>query len=247
MAPASAPVVVLLHGAWASTWVWDPIVPALRAHGYDVVPVRLPDASEPVEGSTVAENIARVEAALLGRGGRIHLVGHSGGGIIASAVAETLSERVASVTYVAGIMLPSGVGFDEVRAELGDEPELMGLAPFVESVRDGAATVVPGDAAVAVLFGRAAPALAVAARRLQPQWNAGLDLVPAWTPERYGSLPRLYVETLGDLDIPPVLQRHMQRRAPGADVVSIDSDHAPQLSAPDELVAALTAFIDAHA
>ncbi|WP_200847171.1 alpha/beta fold hydrolase [Microbacterium sp. 18062] len=246
-AAASLPVVVLLHGAWASNWVWDPIMPALRGRGYDVIAVRLPDAAEPESASTLAENVARVETAIGGRAGRIHLVGHSGGGIVATAAGEALSERVVSVTYVAGIMLPSGVAFDDVRAELGDAPGIMGLAPFVEEVRDGSATVVPVDAAVAVLFQAAPPALAVeAARRLQPQWNVGLDLVPTWTPDRWGALSRLYVEASEDRDIPLALQRHMQGRTPGAEVVTLDSDHAPQLSAPEALVAALSAFIDRH-
>ena len=243
----AASVIVLLHGAWASSWVWEPIVPALRAYGYDVVIVDLPDSAEPVEASTLTENVDRVTAAIGDRPGRVHLVGHSGGGIVVTAVGEAMNDRIASVTYVAGIMLPSDVAFDDLRAEVGDEPELMGLAPFVESVRGGAATAVPGDAAVAVLFGRAAPADAVAAaRRLQPQWNAGLDFVPTWTADRFGALPRLYVEARHDRDIPLVLQRHMQRRTPGAAVVTLDSDHAPQLSAPDALVAALTGFIGAH-
>ncbi len=238
---------MLLHGAWASSWVWEPVVPALRAHGYDVIAVDLPDSSDPESASTLAENVSRVRAAIADRPGRVHLVGHSGGGIVVTAVGEALVDRVASVAYVAGIMLPSGEAFDDVRAELGDAPELMGLAPFVEPVRGGAATVVPGDAAVAVLFSRAAPADAVAAaRRLQPQWNVGLDLVPEWTAARFGSLPRLYVEATADRDIPLALQRHLQHRTPGAEVITLDSDHAPQLSAPDALVRALAAFIDAH-
>ncbi|OOL30622.1 hypothetical protein GQ85_18710 [Rhodococcus rhodochrous] len=47
---------------------------------------------------------------------------------------------------------------------------------------------------------------------------------------------RLYVEATLDRTVPLVAQREMQRLVPGARVVTLDTDHAPQLSARDELV-----------
>jgi len=67
-------------------------------------------------------------------------------------------------------------------------------------------------------------------------------MAPAWTPERFGSIPRLYVEATLDRSVPLVTQRAMQDRVPGARVVTLDSDHAPQLSAREALVAALVDF-----
>ena len=67
-------------------------------------------------------------------------------------------------------------------------------------------------------------------------------MAPTWTPERFGSVPRLYVEATLDRSVPIVTQREMQRLVPGARVVTLDSDHAPQLSARDELAAALAEF-----
>jgi pimeloyl-ACP methyl ester carboxylesterase len=238
------PLLVLVHGAWASSWVWDAVAPALRAHGFDVVAPAMPDADEPDELSTLDEHVRRIVAAVGGHPGPVFLVGHSGGGIPVTAAAELLAGRVAGAVFVAGIMLPSGVGFDELRAEVTDDPAMLGAAPFVEPALGGRGTTVPADAAVALLFQGAPPAAAVAAaRRLQPQWTAGLDLVPTWTAGGFGSVPRLYVEASEDRDIPLVIQRHMQRRSPGAEVVTLACDHAPQLSVPEELVAALSAFV----
>jgi pimeloyl-ACP methyl ester carboxylesterase len=53
------------------------------------------------------------------------------------------------------------------------------------------------------------------------------------------SIPRSYVLTTQDNSIPPALQRRMIREHPCELVVELDADHAPQLSATDELVAAL--------
>ncbi|MFT4212962.1 MAG: alpha/beta fold hydrolase [Microbacterium sp.] len=248
MRPSSGgrPCVVLVHGAWASAWVWDPITAPLADAGYDVVAVTLPDSTGPESESGLESQVQAVLDASSSAGGRLFLVGHSGGGIVVTVAADRMADRVAGVVFVAGIMLPSGVGFDVLRAELGTEDELMGAAPFLERALDGRGTVVPPDAAVAVLFQRADPAAAIgAARRLQPQWDAGLDVVPVWRPEGFGALRRLYIEATDDRDIPLAVQRHMQRRTPGATVVTLDADHAPQLSAPDGLVSALLGFFDA--
>jgi pimeloyl-ACP methyl ester carboxylesterase len=245
MTAGERPLVVLVHGAWAAGWVWDAVVPLLDARGIDASVVELPGSAQPEERSTIEANVERVTAAIGDREGRVFLVGHSGGGITVSAAGEVLAGRLSGVVFVAGIMLPSGVGFDALRDELGDDPALHPLDAYLEPALGGRGTTVPPEVAVATFFPRAEAGAAIAAaRRLEPQWNAGLDILPAWTPARFGALPRLYVEAREDRDIPLRLQRHMQQRSPGATVVTLDSDHAPQLSAPEALVAELVAFIE---
>jgi pimeloyl-ACP methyl ester carboxylesterase len=41
-------------------------------------------------------------------------VGHSGGGLTASQVAELVPERVAALVYLVGMMLPSGMTFADL-------------------------------------------------------------------------------------------------------------------------------------
>jgi hypothetical protein len=53
------------------------------------------------------------------------------------------------------------------------------------------------------------------------------------------AIPRSYVFTARDNSIPPALQRRMIREHPCQKVIELDTDHAPYLSATDELVAAL--------
>ncbi|WP_428028445.1 alpha/beta fold hydrolase, partial [Altererythrobacter sp.] len=59
------------------------------------------------------------------------------------------------------------------------------------------------------------------------------------TPERWGSLPRTYIECTEDRTIPISSQRRMQAMSPGAKVVTLDADHSPFLSRPRELADAL--------
>ena len=58
------------------------------------------------------------------------------------------------------------------------------------------------------------------------------------------SIPRSYVVTKHDNAMMPALQRRMIREHPCASVVELDADHAPFLSATDELVAALAALAE---
>ncbi|WP_366942158.1 alpha/beta fold hydrolase, partial [Novosphingobium sp.] len=61
------------------------------------------------------------------------------------------------------------------------------------------------------------------------------------TPERWGSLPRTYVECTLDRTIPIDSQRRMIAMSPGANVVTLEADHSPFLSKPQELADALEA------
>jgi pimeloyl-ACP methyl ester carboxylesterase len=249
-ASPAAPLLVLIHGAWASSWVWDPVIPALEAHALDVATVVLPGSESPEAHSTIARNVETVLTAVGDHPGPVFLVGHSGGGITVSAAGEALAQRLAGrlagAVYVAGIMLPSGVSFDELRARWSDAPENSGVAPYLEPALDGRGSTVPQRAAIDCLF-QLAPAdqAQAAAHLLQPQWYAGLDIVPTWTPDGFGRVRRLYIEAVHDRDIPLPLQRRMQQRSPGAEVVTLDSDHCPQLSAPEALVAAIVDFVGA--
>ena len=63
------------------------------------------------------------------------------------------------------------------------------------------------------------------------------------TAERYGRIPRLYIETLDDRSVILPVQRAMQVLAPGASVVSLPTGHAPQLSAPARLAEAIIPFL----
>ncbi|WP_236967002.1 alpha/beta fold hydrolase [Microbacterium aurantiacum] len=238
--PAQAPLVVLIHGAWAAGWVWDTIAPDLRDAGYAVAALDLPTA---VEDANLDGYVAAVIEEM-GERDHVVLVGHSGGGVVVSAVAELLPDRVSGIVYVTGILLPPNRTFPELCAEAASVIQLTdGVLPFLERP-DEFTTVVPADAGVAVFFHDAPPAAAItAARRLTPQHHHGLVMTVTTTTARFGSIPRLYIEAANDRSIPLSLQRFMQQLTPGGSVVTLPADHAPQLSAPAALVSELLTFL----
>lgn len=241
----SRPSFLLLHGAWAGRWVWDLVGPQLIAAGHTVVapdlPGRAPWTAD--NGVTVHDMADHAFATIAGLEGPWIVVGHSGGGIIATMAAERLAAQqpgsAAGLVYLAGMMLPSGMGFPEACTIAGAPPP-QGIEPFLQPTSDGLGTWVPPQAAEQIFFQCADPAAArVAAARINAQRNTSWMIAPHWTAERAGTVPRLYIEALQDRSVPIAVQRTMQRLVPGAEIATIDTDHAPQLSCPDQVATIL--------
>ncbi|MBT2266808.1 alpha/beta fold hydrolase [Rhodococcus erythropolis] len=236
--------IVLIHGAWAGGWVWDRVRGPLKSAGFDPVVVELPGSGswnpdDVIDLAAVAEHVVSVMESF---DGPAILVGHSGGGIVASQVAEWIPSQVTGLVYVAGMMLPSQMDFGMLCAEAGLESPV-GISRWLVPVGEGEATAVPPEAAAAVFFHEAPVADAIgAARMLVPQLESARLMAADWTEERFGTVPRLYVECTLDRTVPIEAQRAMQRLVPGAQVVSLGTDHAPQLSALPELIDAITDF-----
>ncbi|MGG7566019.1 alpha/beta fold hydrolase [Rhodovulum sp. DZ06] len=238
---------ILVHGAWAGPWVWDRFAPLLEAAGIRTVAVDLrpdPDMG-PGEDPGLPQQLARIEAALDALGGQAALIGHSGGGVAISAAAEAFPERISRLVYVAGMMLPSGMGFaDLLAAEDAAARGMAGIGPHLNWTADGAASVAPPEAAMAIFFNDCPAEVAeTAAHRLTPQPEAGRALAATLTPARFGRVPRLYVIADEDRAVRPEMQRRMIELSPGAEVLRLPTGHAPQLSAPDLLAEAILPFL----
>lgn len=250
MPPREAASAILVHGAWQGSWVWSRLLPLLKEAGIDALAVDLPgngtDAT-PLHAVTLDLYVAHVASVARSLEGPVALVGHSGGGIVATAAAEALAGKVDRVAFVAGMMLPPGMRFaDLLRQEHAAERGLAGIGPHLVWAADGLSTTVPPEAAADIFLGGLPREQAIAAAAsLTPQARGGRDIAAAWTAQRFGSLPRLYVECLRDRSVAIALQRRMQDMVPGAARVSLDTDHAPQVSAPHQLAAALAPFLRA--
>jgi pimeloyl-ACP methyl ester carboxylesterase len=239
---------VLLHGAWQGSWAWDRLTPLLTEAGIESRALDLPgNGRDETKASDVslALYVAHVCQRIDGIDGRVVLVAHSGGGLVASQVAEAVPERIAGIVYVAGMMLPSGVAFADLTAELiRDDPRAAGIGPHLVWAPDRLTSRVPEGAALHFFFHDCPAVFArAAARRLVPHPEGGRAVRPSLTPERFGRIPRLYVETLHDRSVVLAAQRRMQALVPGAAVASLPTGHAPQLAAPDKLAACLIPWL----
>lgn len=248
--PVSA-TLVLIHGAWAGSWVWSRLAPMLRAKGYRVLTPDLPGSADwPGDPDTASLDacVSEILTTTENVDGPLFLLGHSGGGAVATQVAEVMADRVHGVIFLAGMMLPSGTGFaDIIRDLIARDPSAAGIGPYLQWTEDGKLSRVPEDAACTIFFNDLPDALArEAAARLGWQAEGSRALVPRWTPGRFGALPKLYIEATLDRSVTLALQRTMQARTPGAEVVTLESGHAPQVSQPEAVADAVSGFIEHH-
>ncbi|MFT4173978.1 MAG: alpha/beta hydrolase [Rhodocyclaceae bacterium] len=243
---------LLIHGAWQGSWSFAAWLPHLARHGWNAHAIDLPGNGWGAHGNDPAsldEYVAHALKALRGFDGPAVVVGHSGGGITASQLAEAAPERVAALVYLAGMMLPSGLSFGGlIDLCQQDDPlaDLDGIAPYLEWSADGRSTQVPAEAARDIFVPDCAPSDAArAAALLRPQPESGRKMVPTLSVQRYGSVPRLYVRALHDRSVVPPLQARMLTLTPGATVIDMDCGHVPQLARPAELAERMSAALNA--
>ncbi len=231
---------LLIHGAWQGAWVWDTFTPCFEALGWRCKAVDLPENGQPGSEPGPASLTSYVDHCASVMEGASTIIAHSGAGVVASRLAETLPERVEAVVYVAGMMLPSGMAFEDLLADWSGEPISKGIGPHLVWSPDGAFSAVPPEAALEIFLQDCpADAARAAAARLTPQRESGRRLRAHLTPERFGRVRRIYVEALRDRSVVLAVQRRMQALSPGAEVLSIDTGHAPQLAAPNRLASML--------
>ena len=235
--------IVLVHGAFAAAWCWEPVLPGLREAGHSVDAPDLPGSGDdrtPVEEVTL-DAYARRVVDTLEAGEPAVLVGHSMGGMVVTQAAARRPEQVVALVYVTAF-IP------------GDGQSLLDLTAYPEAADDQvqANLVAEGDPPVATLPPAAArDALFGCCDERQAAW--GLEhlgrqpVLPFTAPvalhgpgaPAFAALPRAYITCTRDRAIPPAMQRRMFEAAGCAPVIELETDHAPWISRTDELVAAL--------
>ncbi len=147
-----------------------------------------------------------------------------------SQVAELMPDQVCEAVYLAAALLPNGAipisgMIDRMPVGgTGDQiPDFLDPPPF--------------EIAWQSAFSGCDRATAEAAHgRLLAEPTGPLKAPMRLTADRFGRVPRTYIETLSDKAVPLALQRAMQEHLPCRRVFAIDSDHSPFLSA-NELLA----------
>ncbi|MBX5466919.1 MAG: alpha/beta fold hydrolase [Firmicutes bacterium] len=230
---------LLIHGAWHGAWCWEKVVPLLEAKGHRAWAIDLPghgaDPTPPGE-VTLKAYTDRIGAALAEWGGPAILVGHSMGGVPIAQSAEQWPERVEALVYLTAFLLQDGQRMADVRPSAPGAPP----PPYLEVSADGTFTRFRAEMARDLFYHRCAPEDAARAEsRLGPQPSSIGQTPLRLTPERWGRVPRYYIQCLDDRAVPIALQRQMLEAVPCRRVFSLDADHSAFYSAPEALVAIL--------
>jgi pimeloyl-ACP methyl ester carboxylesterase len=227
---------VLVHGAAHGGWCWRRLVPLLEAEGHRVVAPDLPGMGAdrtPLSEVTMTGWAAFIAKLSLAAGGRVVLVGHSRGGAVISEAGELAPEYFLGLIYLTAVLLPAGGKTVELPVKRHEGS--------VITSSDGASFRVEPATAREIFYNRASAEDAAWASTQLCAEPFAPNIVPLTvSDERWGRLPRAYIECLDDRTVPIEAQRAMQARLPCKPVVTMDSDHSPFLSAPRELAAHLS-------
>ncbi|TNF04559.1 MAG: alpha/beta fold hydrolase [Sphingomonadales bacterium] len=228
---------LLVHGGLHGGWCWEEVVPLLEAEGHSALAPDLPGmGSDPtplaeVDLKLCADKIASIIA---DEAGPVLLVGHSMGGITISEVAERVPEGLLGLVYVSARLIPNGQSMADARSsEIASRPGLI-------VSDDGLSTTYePAEAAAIFYNGTPPDKIARIMPRLTPQPILPTTERLRLTPERFGRVPRAYIECLRDNSNPLSHQRAMQDALPCDLTITMDNDHSPFYSAPEALAANL--------
>lgn len=234
---------VLVHGAYEDASSWRFVTPHLKKDGSEVVAVDLPGRpSNPLDAKQTSLDLYR-DTILKAIGDRrdVVLVGHSFGGFQISSVAEVAPEKIKRLVYVAAFLPLNGATLQDMA--MADPEGAKGLGQQGALVID-----------LKALTGGVAPAFAgqlfcdkhcTDAQRAQVVKEMIAEPLPPFqmpiklTPERFGTVRKVYVRTLLDKVVSPAAQTNMLNKTKVDAVYEIDTGHTPFVSRPEELSALL--------
>jgi pimeloyl-ACP methyl ester carboxylesterase len=234
---------VLIHGAWHGAWCWEKVERELAAAGHKVVSADLPshgDDDTPAHEVTLETYANAVADVVRAQKEPVVLVGHSMGGIVISAAAEMAADRIERLIYVTAFLPRDGeslLALEERNPRVSVPPSLV--------IEEGAPTATLKPEKVHELFYNDMPRheAEAAAAKLVPQPLAPLATPLKLTPERFGRVPKSYIECTIDNAISIELQRDMISKSNVDKVETLEASHSPFLSMPLDTARALLRLI----
>lgn len=227
---------VLVHGAWHGAWCWKKILPGLWSAGHRAFPVSLTGTGErahqlsrDITLRTHADDVAAViEMEELQE---VILVGHSYGGMVITAVADRMPERIRRLVYLDAVVPQPGESWSSTHAEQTRTQRLQAIA--------ASGSIPPADPA---MFGLTGDDAAWVARRQRPHPGGTYDDPLHFDAARIAALPRTFIDCTDPALATIAVMRARVRDEPGWDVQEIATGHDAMISAPDELLRMLLAM-----
>jgi pimeloyl-ACP methyl ester carboxylesterase len=236
---------LLIHGAWHGGWCWHKVVARLRRAGHGALAPDLPSLGRdrtPAASVTLQCWTDSLCAHLDAHPEPVILVGHSRAGALISAAAEARPERIRLLVYVAAYLLGDGESVSQ--HALQDEGSL--VAPNMVPSDDRKTSTLRNEAVRAALYGQCSEEDVILAQSLlAPEAIAPLTTPLHTTQENFGRVPRAYIECRRDRAVSLKEQRRMYAAVTCRQILSMDTDHSPFFSAPDELAQHLLSLASA--
>jgi pimeloyl-ACP methyl ester carboxylesterase len=230
---------LLISGAWHGSWCWHKVAARLERLGHRVLAPDLPGFGQQrtaIDGVSLSLWRGFVCDLLDAQPDPVILVGHSRAGIVITEAAEHRPERIQTLVYLTAFLPRDGESLSDLAAQaVGSE-----LVANIMMSADGHSLTVRPESLRDAFYGECSDDdVALARLLLQPEPAQPSSAPVHVTEQNFGRVDRVYIECLRDRAITPPLQKQMYAATPCKQVLSIDADHSPFLSRPDELVAHL--------
>ncbi|XP_068652672.1 putative methylesterase 14, chloroplastic [Aristolochia californica] len=239
---------VLIHGEGFGAWCWYKSISLLEEVGLFATALDLTgsgiDHTDPNSVSTLAEYSKPLIDYLrkLPEDEKVILVGHSCGGATVSYALESCPEKISKAVYLSATMVADGQRpFDVFTGELASAEIFMQESQYLKygNGKDKSPTSLMLDKQqIKGLYFNQSPSkdVALAMVSIRPIPLGPIMEKLSLSQEKYGSVPRYYIQTLEDHTLSPDIQEKLVRDNPPQGVFKIKgSDHCPFFSKPQSL------------
>lgn len=230
---------VLIHGGLHGGWCWDKVAPLLREKGHVVEAPDLPGHGKdktPIQEVTLQSCVDKVCNIINASVEPVILVGHSTGGLVISQVAEQIPDKIKALVYLSAIMLRNGESW---------EIEIEKARPTLKLSQDQSIILVNKEVVAEGFYNDcSADDIARAKELLCPEAMILFKTPMHLSKEKFGRVPRFYIECLRDHTVAPITQKTMYMATPCLRVFSLNTGHSPFFSAPELLAGCLFSIAD---
>ena len=262
---------ILLHGSFHAAWNWHRLLPLLKQGGHRGIALDLPGHGQdrtPAREASLDRCVDAVLKCVALQSGPVVLVAHSRNGIVISQATERIPDRIAGLVYLAAYLVPNGKSMMDYA--LQDEASLViqNVTPALNRKRAERLIRIFRSPFYRRLFAALLPdrlqthrlkreayrealyhdcpveLLELANVLIEPESNMAGFTPLQLSQDRYGRVPKVYIECLRDRAVTLELQRKMHRETPCDRVLSLDACHMPFFAQPAELMIALNQCLD---
>ncbi|MEO8248594.1 MAG: alpha/beta hydrolase [Burkholderiales bacterium] len=234
---------VLVHGAWHGGWCWRGVTAALIRAGHRAFAPTLTGVGERAHllspeitlETHIADVMATIEAEELES---VVLAVHSYAGMIGTAIADRMPDRIRHLVYVDAVVPKPGESWSGTHSRATREQRLGAAAESLDF------SFPPPDP---IVFGLSGDQYEWVKRRQTRHPGHSYEAALEFDPERVAAIPRTFVSCtapmLATIDAirPRVVDPKFWGGAwlPGSRVVELKTGHGPMISAPGELTQVL--------
>lgn len=227
---------ILIHGSWHSAWNWHKVIPLLQNAGHRAIAIDLPGMGRdktPIQNVRMKDTVEHICQLIDSIEGKVTLVGHSKNGIMISQAAEHRPEKINRLIYLAAYLVPHG----KTQAAYSALDTEGWLKPYVSRHPETGSHTLQPEIYKEGLYHDCPDEITELAKLLLSQEPVESGITPLHlTEERYGSVPRFYIECTEDRAVTPFIQKLMYEETPCQKVYRMAASHSPFFSQPGELV-----------